>query len=92
MKELLISAVRTTTPYLVAILIGLLSRSGIDVDPTTASDLTRSLTVLFEVIVGTLYYIIVRWLEVNVSPKFGWLLGYAKMPVYTVKPKLPNDL
>lgn len=37
------------------------------------------------VLVTITYYAAVRWLEENVNPAFGWLLGSAKAPKYEVK-------
>lgn len=88
MNELVISYIRTGVPVLVGHVAGYLTSRGINLDPATQLALIEALGGLFT----ALYYFVVRLLEKYVSPQFGWLLGYAKMPVYTVKAKLPNDL
>lgn len=88
MNELIISYIRTGTPVLVGHVAAFLTSRGINLDPTTQLALIEALGGLFT----ALYYAVARLLEKYASPKFGWLLGYAKMPTYVVKPKLPSDL
>lgn len=88
MNELVISQIRTWVPLFVGALASWLATRGINLDDTAVQGLVAFLTALL----GSLYYLVVRLFEKYVSPKFGWLLGYAKMPIYTVKPKLPSDL
>ena len=54
---------------------------GVDLseDPATIGAITSGITLL----VGTVYYAIVRELETRISPAWGWLLGRAKAPEYT---------
>lgn len=78
MKALFDSLVRTVVPYLVGGVLTLLLGLGIKADGELKSTLTAALTLLF----GTIYYAVVRVLETHVAPKFGWLLGLAKTPVY----------
>lgn len=78
MKALFDSLVRTVVPYLVGLTISWLTTTGLDLDSEFKSNLTAVLTATF----GTLYFAVVRLLETYVAPKFGWLLGLAKAPVY----------
>ncbi len=88
MNELIISYIRTGVPILVGHVAGFLTSRGVELDPNTQLALIEALGGLFT----ALYYALARLLEKYVSPKLGWLLGYAKMPQYVVKPKLPSDL
>lgn len=84
MKDLFDSIVRSIVPFLVGGAVTWVASLGLEVDPQFEGALTTALTLLF----GSIYYIIVRALEVYVAPKFGWLLGLAKSPVY-VKTEVP---
>lgn len=80
------SIVRTIVPIVVGAVVGWLVSIGITLDPEFEVALTSALTGLF----GAVYYVIVRVLEVHVTPKLGWLLGYAKQPIaYT--PESPKS-
>ena len=78
MKALFDSIVRTVVPYLVGLTLSWLATTGLELDSEFKSNLTAVLTAAL----GTLYFIVVRALETYVAPKFGWLLGLAKAPVY----------
>lgn len=78
MKALFDSFVRTIVPILVANVVALLTGFGLALDPEFQGSLTAVLTGAL----AALYYIVVRVLEVYVTPKFGWLLGLARTPVY----------
>lgn len=71
------SIVRTVVPIIVGAVIGWLVSGGIEPDPEFEAALTSALTALF----GAIYYVGARILETHVTPKLGWLLGYAKQPV-----------
>lgn len=90
MKALFDSVVRTVVPYIVGAVISWFAMAGIEVDP----DLKANLTVAVTAGIGTLYYLAVRLLETYVAPKFGWLLGLAKSPVYlaTASPAGKTDI
>lgn len=75
------SIVRTVVPIVVGAVVGWLVSAGIAPDPEFEATLTSVLTAGF----STLYYVVVRILEVHVTPKLGWLLGYAKQPTEYVK-------
>lgn len=79
MKTLFDSLVRTFTPIIVGAVLGWFTTSGITLDP----EFETSLTLVIGAAFAGLYYLAVRLFELYVSPKFGWLLGLAKPPVYT---------
>ena len=75
-----ISIIRTFVPVLVGQIMTWTATNGIlDTEGSISSLLITVLTLFFT----TAYYAIVRLCEVYLSPKFGWLIGYAKRPVYT---------
>lgn len=78
MKALFDSLVRTVVPLIVGAVISFFITRGIPLDPEFETSLTIALTAGFTGI----YYIAVRLFETYLSPKFGWLLGLAKQPVY----------
>lgn len=78
MKTLFDSLVRTFTPIIAGAIIGWFVTVGIDLDPEFAPTLIIVITGAFQGV----YYLVVRLFEKYVSPKFGWLLGLAKPPVY----------
>lgn len=81
LKNYMISAIRTAVPFLVGAVATWLAGKGI-----TLNDNARSfLQLVFESVFGMGYYLVVRALE-HVNYRFGWLLGYAKMPTYVVLP------
>ena len=73
------SVVRTFIPAVVgavvSVIIGYLASKGWSVEPA-------SVTLYITPIVIAAYYAGVRWLEVNVNPAFGKLLGKASAPAY----------
>lgn len=79
MKTLFDSLVRTFTPIIVGAVLGWFATSGIALDPEFEAALTLVVGAAF----AGLYYLAVRLFELYVSPKFGWLLGLAKPPIYT---------
>jgi hypothetical protein len=70
------SIVRTIVPIVVGSVIAWLVRLGITLDKEFETLLTALLTGGLTAI----YYVAVRLLETYVTPKFGWLLGFAKAP------------
>jgi len=81
-KDFIISQVRTWIPIAVGYLLSYLATKGIVID----QQIQAALITLIGGLATGLYYFIARLLEVHVSPKFGWLLGYAKKPEYVVDP------
>lgn len=80
------SFVRTIVPPIVGIVLGWFAGLGIPVDPEFESALTAALSLAFT----AAYYLVARLLETHVAPRFGWLLGSAKAPVY-VSPTTNKD-
>lgn len=80
-QNYLVSVIRTVVPFLVGTIAAWLATKHITLD----ADSTRFLTLFIEGIAGVTYYLLVRSLE-HVNARFGWLLGYAKMPTYVVSP------
>jgi hypothetical protein len=74
----LTSIVRTAVPYLVGLIVTLAAKAQLELDEGTI----ESIGALLTVVVGTVYYAIVRELETRFSPSWGWLLGLAKRPAY----------
>ena len=70
------SIVRTVVPIVVGAVLGWFASVNITLDPKFEGQLTALLTTLLTVI----YYVAVRLFETYISPKIGWLLGYAKTP------------
>jgi hypothetical protein len=80
----LLSLVRTLAPILAGWLITQALRLGIHLDDTV---LVSLLTSWF----SAAYYVVLRWAELHVSDRFGWLLGYATPPQYQAgKAPLPD--
>ncbi len=70
------SIVRTIVPIVVGAVLGWLAAANVPVDP----DFEGTLTTLLTAVLTTAYYVAVRLFETYISPKLGWLLGYAKTP------------
>lgn len=81
LKNYLVSIIRTAVPMLVGAITGWLATRHITLD----TDALRFLTLFCEGVAGITYYLVVRALE-HFNVRFGWLLGYAHMPTYTVSP------
>ena len=73
---LLMSLVRTFVPVVVGSVLAWFATKGIPVDP----DLETTLTVALTGAATFVYYAVVRFMEMKVSPKFGWLLGNNSSP------------
>lgn len=78
MRSLFDSIVRTFVPIIVGAVVGWFVTAGITLDPEFETALTLVVGAAF----SGIYYVAVRVFETYVSPKFGWLLGLAKEPVY----------
>lgn len=70
------SIVRTIVPIIVGSVLGWFTAVNVPVDP----EFEGALTVLLTLLLTTAYYVAVRLFETYISPKLGWLLGYAKSP------------
>ena len=73
--NLYVSLLRTGVPALVGWLVSVAAAKGLDLDAGAVSG------VLTPVVIFA-YYVLFRLAERYVSPRFGWLLGYAKPPEY----------
>jgi hypothetical protein len=82
-SELVPSVIRTVTPYIVGGLITFLIKHGVN--------LTADQTLTLGIGVSSVLYSIIRWAEINLSDKFGYLLGYKKKPVYVDAPAVVTD-
>ncbi len=82
MKALFDSIVRTLVPIIVGAVIGWAVTTGIVLDDQFEVALTLVITAAFQGV----YYVAVRLLELYVAPRFGWLLGIARQPVYVPDP------
>jgi hypothetical protein len=69
------SLLRTGVPAAVGWLVAVALRHGLDLDATAVSSVLTP-AVIF------VYYGVFRFAEEHVSPRFGWLLGYARPPKY----------
>lgn len=80
MSNFVIAVVRTLIPIVVGWAVAQLARLGLDIPAEVVAETVANITVL----VASLYYIGVAWLERKWS-WFGWLLGVARNPVYEPK-------
>ncbi|MFG3140968.1 hypothetical protein ACGFZA_32780 [Streptomyces sp. NPDC048211] len=71
----LLSLVRTFAPILAGWLITQALSLGVHLDSAVLVSLETS------AFAGA-YYLVFRWAELHISPRFGWLLGYAAPPQY----------
>lgn len=87
---LLASIVRTVVPMLVGLIVAALTKLGV---PAADGDVANLVNGFVSGLVALAYYLVARGLELFASSKFGWLLGYAKAPVYTpaAVAAQPND-
>lgn len=78
-----VSVIRTVVPAAVAAVLGWLStEANVVVDEESSQAVINA----FNVILTTIYYIVIRFLEGRV-PGFGWLLGSPNPPVYPTTAK-----
>lgn len=73
------SLVRTYVPWVVGAIVGLLTASGIPLDPEVESQVTLTLTL----VAGAIYYALARVVERVWPHLFGWVLGSPKQPTYS---------
>ncbi|MEU3566881.1 hypothetical protein AB0E96_00400 [Kitasatospora sp. NPDC036755] len=73
--NLYLSLLRTGVPALVGWLVAAAARYGLDLDATALAGVLVPL-------VSFVYYAVFRAAEHYLSPRWGWLLGYAKPPAY----------
>lgn len=70
------SVVRTVTPWIVGLLVTGLAKAGFDWEPTP------EVYGLATTLVSAGWYALIRFLEENVSIKFGYALGMKGAPTY----------
>lgn len=76
--------VRTVVPFVIATLLSLpLTRHVLELLDVTDGDARTALAKALPVVIGAVYYVVVRWLERNVDPRFGVLLGSTAQPTYS---------
>jgi len=75
---ILTSIIRTVVPLVIGAVVAVLARANMTLDESTVTAITE----LIGVVVATLYYALVRFLETKGSPAWGWLLLRAKAPEY----------
>ncbi|MEU6475344.1 hypothetical protein ABZ858_00365 [Streptomyces sp. NPDC047017] len=75
------SLLRTGVPAAVGWLVALALRHGLSLEPAAVAGVLTPATIF-------VYYGVFRFAEERVSPRFGWLLGYARPPKYE-GPKRP---
>ncbi|WP_130178087.1 hypothetical protein [Cryobacterium sp. SO1] len=80
MSTFMIALIRTAVPLLVGSAVGWLASIGLALDPSVEAEAVLGITVL----AGSLYYAGISWLAVHV-PVFGWLLGVANTPIYSLE-------
>lgn len=85
LQNYFISFIRTAVPIIVGAVASWFATKHIILD----GNVLDFLTFMFEGLFGMLYYVVVRMLE-HLNYRFGWLLGYAKMPTYVITPTDPT--
>lgn len=75
MNDIATSVIRTTCATILSLLVIAAARLRIEIDTVAALSVIQPF-------VTVVVYGIVRWLESNISYKWGWMLGIAKSPVY----------
>lgn len=77
--------VRTVTPVVVAYFLGF--------PAVKALGLTEEhVTALVTSVLAVLYWVAVHLFETYVSPRFGWLLGFARRPQYFNERTVPGEI
>lgn len=88
MQNIVISTIRTIVPTIVGMFLTwvaavALQYLGVELDPNLMEQFGAMLTGLIVTLTTGAVYVLFRWLERVVDPRFGWLLGYPMQPVYT---------
>lgn len=78
LHDAIIALIRTFVPTAVGSALAWLATRGAAVDADTSALLVAGLVA----VCTTLYYSLVTYLEREVNPAFGWMLGMAKAPTY----------
>lgn len=83
----MIAVIRTAVPAAVGSLLALLAGWGVQISDDAATPLVAGAVAL----TISVYYAAVTFLERQVNPAFGWLLGKATAPTYTTEPQIPVE-
>lgn len=78
LSDSLIALIRTGVPAVVGTVIAFLIDRGVNI----SDDQVTALSAALIPVCISLYYALVTYLERNVNPNFGWLLGNPKAPTY----------
>ncbi|MEU2592369.1 hypothetical protein ABZ649_04710 [Streptomyces albidoflavus] len=73
--NLFVSLLRTGVPVVVGWLVAAAARYGLDLEAGAVAGVLTPIVIF-------VYYGVFRLAEDRLSPRFGWLLGYAKPPRY----------
>lgn len=86
MNDELTSIIRTVVPYIIGGIVSWLSTKGYHVSDANVASATAWLTFG----IGSVYYVVVRFLEKK-WPKTGFLLGIATKPIYPLNAPLEPE-
>lgn len=78
LSDSLIALIRTGVPAIVGTVIAFLIDKGVNI----SDDQVTALSAALIPVCISLYYALATYLERNVNPNFGWLLGNPKAPTY----------
>lgn len=78
LSDSLIALIRTGVPAIVGTVIAFLIDKGVNI----SDDQVTALSAALIPVCISLYYALATYLERNVNPAFGWLLGNPKAPTY----------
>ncbi|MEU2558427.1 hypothetical protein ABZ626_03630 [Streptomyces longispororuber] len=67
------SLIRTGVPAVAGWLVAVALRYGLDLDEAAVTSVITPVAIF-------IYYAVFRFAEMHLSPRFGWLLGYARPP------------
>lgn len=87
LSDSFIALIRTVVPAVIGSLIAIGIEAGIDIQEGTAETLSAA---LIPVCISA-YYALATYLERNVNPKLGWLLGNPKTPSYGGEGAEPDE-
>ena len=87
LRDPIIAIIRTVVPTFIGSLVAFLASHSIAVDAATQ----QAVAALGVAIITALYYAAATWLERNVNPSFGWLLGAPHAPSYTTNTTTTPD-
>lgn len=86
-SDAITALIRTAVPAIVGTIIAFLIDRGVSIGDDTVTALNAALVP----VCISVYYALVTYLEREVNPSFGWLLGQAKTPTYAEDEGAPVD-